>query len=196
MPMTTDTDLLESVLTKTTALVKGVRSDQGSLPTPCPGYDVQTLVNHIVSWVRKFAETATDAPTDGDPSVFVAGPDAAEQCAEAAARAIAGFRSGPDDRPVHMLSSALPASMVVGMMLMEYVGHGWDLATATGQPVPYSDDEAEAALAAGHATLKPEYRGADKTFGPELEPPTDATSVERLVAFLGRDPRAKAFPVD
>jgi uncharacterized protein (TIGR03086 family) len=186
--MSKETDLLESVLSKTTTLVAGVRPDQASSPTPCPGYDVQTLVNHIVGWLRTFAATATDSPSDEDPAAFRVGDDPAGQCAEAAERAVAGFRSGPDDRPVQM-SSTLPASMVVGMMLMEYVGHGWDLATATGQPVPYSDDEAEAALAAGHATLKPEYRGPDKTFGFELEPPADATAVERLVAFLGRNPR-------
>ena len=190
--MSTTIDLLDSVLTKTTALVKGVRLDQASSPTPCPGYDVQTLVNHITGWLRSFAGTATDSPTHEDPGAYAAGEDAAGQCAEAAQRAVAGFRSGPDDRPVHMMSSALPASMVVGMMLMEYVGHGWDLATATGQPVPYSDEEAGAALDAGHATLKPEYRGADKTFGPEVEPPADASAVERLVAFLGRQPRPQA----
>jgi hypothetical protein len=36
--------------------------------------------------------------------------------------------------------------------------------------------------------LKPEYRGADKAFGPEVAAAEGATALEQLVAFLGRDP--------
>jgi len=36
--------------------------------------------------------------------------------------------------------------------------------------------------------LKPEYRGPGKTFGYEVEVSDDAGPVDRLVAFLGRDP--------
>jgi uncharacterized protein (TIGR03086 family) len=74
------------------------------------------------------------------------------------------------------------------MMLMEYIGHGWDLASGTGQPVPYTDVEAAAALAAGKNMLSDDYRGPDKSFGPEVTVPSDATAVERLIGFIGRDP--------
>ena len=37
--------------------------------------------------------------------------------------------------------------------------------------------------------LRPEFRGPDKDFGPEVPAPADATALQRLVAFLGRDPR-------
>ena len=70
---------------------------------------------------------------------------------------------------------------------MEFITHGWDLATATGQRVPYTSAEATAALDAGRQMLKPEYRGSDKSFGEEVA--TGSTDpVDQLVAFLGRDP--------
>lgn len=58
-----------------------------------------------------------------------------------------------------MTSSPLPGEFVVNMLLMEYVGHGWDLCRATGRESPYSDHEADAALTAAQAILQPQYRG-------------------------------------
>lgn len=53
-----DIDVLESVLAKDTALLATVRPQQLSAPTPCPEYDVQALVNHIVGWLQVFAAAA------------------------------------------------------------------------------------------------------------------------------------------
>ncbi len=39
------------------------------------------------------------------------------------------------------------------------------------------------------AVLGPDHRGEGKSFGSEVEPPEDATEVERFIAFMGRDPR-------
>jgi uncharacterized protein (TIGR03086 family) len=71
---------------------------------------------------------------------------------------------------------------------METVTHGWDLARATGQATPYDDSSAEIALAAGRSMLVPEYRGVDKSFGPEVPVASTAPALDQLVAFMGRDP--------
>ena len=42
-----------------------------------------------------------------------------------------------------------PAPMVLNMTVMEYLAHGWDLARATGQPIPYTEQEGADALPAG-----------------------------------------------
>ena len=49
-----DIDLLNGVLTKTGDLIEGVEPDQRANPTPCPEYDVDALLDHIVGWVQVF----------------------------------------------------------------------------------------------------------------------------------------------
>jgi uncharacterized protein (TIGR03086 family) len=179
--MTSDLDLLESVLTKTEALVRGVGAEQMLLRTPCPDLDVEHLVDHVVGWVREFARRATSESAGEsaaeDPGSYRAGTQAAAQLDDASRRLVAGLRGSP--------SPAVPP----GMLLMEFIGHGWDLAVATGQPLTFTDEEAQAALTTGEQLLKPEYRGPGKSFGPQVTPPDDASALERLVAFLGREPR-------
>lgn len=172
--MADDVALLESVLTKTEALISEVGPEQHLLPSPCPGLDVRHLVDHLVGWARESARRLHGEESSEEPNAYRSADPAAE-FDHAAHRVLSGLRSAPE-----------PA-MPPGMLLMEFITHGWDLARATGEPITYSDAEAEAALATGRHLLKPEYRG--EAFGPEVEPPDDATAVERLVAFLGRDPR-------
>ena len=87
---------------------------------------------------------------------------------------------------VRLTMGEMPAPMVFDMTLMEYMTHGWDLATATGQAVPFTDTEAEDVLGRARATLKPEYRGPDSAMGEEAEAPPGAPAVVQLAAFMGR----------
>lgn len=64
----------------------------------------------------------------------------------------------------------------------------WDLATATGQPVPFGEEEAEEALARAQAALPAQYRGTGMAFGDIVEVPEDAPAVARLMGFMGRTP--------
>lgn len=179
---------LAAVIDKTTTLLAGVRPEQLALPTPCPDYDVAALTDHLVGWLRMFAARAAGAEHHEDPGAYKCGAHPVAEFAAAGRQAVAAFRSGAADRPLRMTSSELPGSMVLGMMLIEYVGHGWDLAVATGQPVPYTEPEAQAALEAARGMLMPAYRGPGQTFGFEVEVSADTTAVDRLVAFIGRDP--------
>ncbi|HEY6425870.1 MAG TPA: hypothetical protein VIX84_01425 [Acidimicrobiales bacterium] len=87
-----------------------------------------------------------------------------------------------------MTGPELPAAMVFNMTVMEYLTHGWDLATATRHPVPCTDDEAEDTLARARATPPAEYRGPDKAFGPIVDVPEAAPPIARLIGFMGRTP--------
>jgi uncharacterized protein (TIGR03086 family) len=173
--MADDVQLLESVLMKTEALVSAVGDEHQLLRTPCPDMDVEHLVDHLVGWARESARRVNGEKSDEEPNAYRSGEHPAREFDAAAKRLVEGLRS------------AVEPAMPPGMLLMEFIGHGWDLARATGQPVTYSEDEAQAALAAGRQMLKPEYRGS--SFGPEVEALDGAPAVERLVAFLGRDPQ-------
>jgi uncharacterized protein (TIGR03086 family) len=200
LPLVSDqVELLERVLGATGTLLAAVPSDAASRPTPCPGLDVAALVAHLDEWIARFADAAEDPEVSGsseasmsdasasDPDAWPAEP--AAHFRAAAARAVAGFRHGATERQLSITGGpTVPGAMVVGMMLMEYIGHGWDLAVATGQPVPFGDEESAAALAAGRQMLSEDFRGPDKSFGPAVPVPSDATALERLIGFLGRDP--------
>lgn len=183
----TDTSTLESVLSKTAAVVAGVKPDQGSLPTPCHEYTVDQLVHHIVSWVRIFANAGAGDPQPEDPE-GTAVTDPAADFREAAAKAIKGYGQLTDDAPVTLSSGSMPAAASVAMMTGEYLAHGWDLAKATGQRVSYTDEEAEVARTGLAPLLSPEYRGKDMPFGDVVEVSDDASELDRFLAFSGRQP--------
>ena len=179
-----DLDLLAGVMTKAADLVEGVAPDQLDRPTPCSDWDVRALVEHMVGWARVFDEAAKGGAYDGDPAVYKLTDDYAEQFRQSADRVVAGWRAHGMERTVRLTSGEIPAAIAFNVTLMEYTTHGWDLATAIGAPVPFTDDEAEATLERARKTLQPEYRG--DAIGPEVGAPDDASAATRLAAFMGR----------
>ena len=178
----TDVDVLESVLRKDEALIAGVRPDQAQQPTDCPGYDTAALVDHLVEWMGSFANAAGGHVSTED------GGDPAARFRASADRCLAAWREHGTDRTVHFMSSDLPAGAALSMTLMEFVTHGLDLARATDQPVPFTDDELELVLQRAQVTLPDQYRGEGKPFGPRVEVPDDAPAVDRVRGFMGRTP--------
>lgn len=173
-----ETDLLESVLDTTGTLISGVKPDQLHQPTPCADLDVNGIVDHLVGWASSFAARLTGGEFEGEPNEYHAGVDPADEFRRAASSIVGAYRAGGGE------AGKLP----IGVLLMEFLTHGWDLARATGQQADFSTEAAQQALAAGQAMLKPEYRGPDKSFGPEVEVPGSADPIDKVVAFLGRNP--------
>ena len=175
---TTETDLLDAVLTDTAATISAVTPDQQHWPTPCPDFDVARIVDHLVGWTSRFAAQMAGRAVEGDPDDFRTAGDPAAEFRQAAHTIVAAHRHGGE------ASKQLP----VGIILMESLVHGWDVATATGQTVTFSAEAVDQALVAGRQMLKPEYRGPGKSFGLEVAASDAANPLQRLVAFLGRDP--------
>ena len=187
-----DMDLMESIVTKTAGVLSGVRPEQAGLPTPCAEFDVRALVDHIVGYGQVFAAAATGETSAIDPGAYTA-PDfdtAAATFRRAAQQMIAGWRSHGVDRTVHISRGEVPAAMALDMTMIEYLTHGWDLATATGQPSPFTDDEAAEVLARAQKSLTAQFRGQGKPFGPVVEVAADAPPIHRMIGFMGRRPVA------
>lgn len=180
-----DIDMLESVLLKEHLLVENVRPEQLGDPTPCPDYDMRTLLDHVIGWLRAFAAGANGRPFDDDPTAFST-EDFAEEFKAAANDLVTGWRLHGTERNVRFATAEMPARTVLGMTLMEYVTHGCDLAIATGQAVPFSDAELETTLARARENLTDQYRGEGKPFGPAVDVGPDAPAVDRLLGFMGR----------
>jgi uncharacterized protein (TIGR03086 family) len=93
---------------------------------------------------------------------------------------------GALDRTVQAPFGEVPGTTFARFIVLDGLVHGWDLATATGQP--YEPSEALVAEADAFARQAIEPLRDGDTFGPAVEPPPSTTPIQRLAAFTGRRP--------
>jgi uncharacterized protein (TIGR03086 family) len=86
-----------------------------------------------------------------------------------------------NETPVRALAAVLAFGLLV---------HGWDYIAATGQSPNVPDSLADYVFGIAEKIITPDRR-ANGDFGQPVEPPDGASGFERLIAFTGRDPRAR-----
>jgi len=168
--------------------VHAVPEDAWSGPTPCDGWDVRTLVNHLVGenlWVPSMFEGKTIEEVgdrfDGD----VLGDRPAAAWDAAAGPAIDAVRGeGAMDRTVHLSFGDVPGGEYTSQLLADFLIHGWDLARSIGAD-DRLDPELVEACAAWFAEREDIYRGAG-VIADRPEVPPDADPQARLLAAFGR----------
>ena len=191
-------------------VIAGVRPERLTDPTPCTDMNVRALLAHLIGVLDRvaalgkgedpFAVTETPVPDDR-------WPDAWRESGRRAADAWS-------DHVVLERPMALPwidgsGAEVLASYLSELTVHTWDLATATGQQPDWDETVVAAALEA-RQILPAENRralyeeisaamGLDEVAVPFAEAvpiPDDASAIDRLVAWNGRDPARGPVPVD
>jgi uncharacterized protein (TIGR03086 family) len=182
---------LQTMLDKTLTLMEGTAKTDYGRSTPCDEYDVKAVLEHVAVWAPVFAAAVNDTRVDYDPTTHVVGNERIKVFAVAVDSMMSGLKANGIGRPMTMTSDPMPGEFVLNMMLMEYIGHGWDIARATGRALPYTDHEAVVALAAAQAIVQPQYRGTGM-FGQEADAGPNPTNLDRLAAFLGRNPHWSA----
>lgn len=173
----------------------GVQPDQLGTPTPCAQFDVAALVDHLVGAGWRAVALGRGEPPSGEdfPHVDLAHAPGQLRSAGAEAGQAWGGDGSLTATTVMPWGETYTGATLVAMYLTELAAHAWDLAVATGRPGSLDPAFAGPALDAARSMLKPEYRdvaGPGSPFGPEVEPPGDATAWERFAAFTGRQPRA------
>lgn len=178
-------DLLSEAFDHASVIVEQVSDDQLHNPTIC-GWDVASLLNHMVGGNRYFAASARGETPDR--ALFhedSLGEDPAEAYRRTAKESMAAWsRPGAVDGA---LASGAPAAFLWGIQLIEVLGHGWDLAEATGQSRDIPEYLVEPALEIAR-NLPPEQIRSEAVFGPEREAPAGASAGDRFAAYLGRMP--------
>ena len=183
-------DLLDChrrALARTEELVSHVAPDRLGAPTPCPGWDVLALMNHLVLGNRMYAWCARGrSGHDFDVHRDFVGDDPVEAFLSSA-RDIDRALADPAvlERPFELRYGRIPGADAVAIHVMELVAHGWDLARATGQPLGMAPDIVETALA---ARLPGDAHGPGRPLADRVAVAGDAEPLDRLVAGLGRDP--------
>jgi len=118
--------------------------------TPCPDWDLRTLLNHTILWTAYSAERRAHGESVAEDLMskdFTAEPGYAEAYQAQIAKAVHAW-SDPEawagDRSV--MGGAMPAADIAAMLIMEMVLHGWDVAKAAGQDYHCSGELAQAVL--------------------------------------------------
>ena len=124
-------------LEETRSIVAGIERAQWADATPCDDWDVEALLNHLVSgnfWAAELGAGGTIEDVgdrlDGD----VLGDDASGAYHTSAKLAAAAFEApGALEAPCAVSYGPVPGSVYAGHRFIDVLIHGWDLAVATGQ---------------------------------------------------------------
>jgi uncharacterized protein (TIGR03086 family) len=172
----------EQALAATRHVVETINDDDCHRPTPCPDWDVQALADHLIDTIARIG-AAADLPT----SV----PDwgSIDQRIQQVTQPILvewGRRGLTGE--IVFAGRTLPAHLVLGILCLELVVHGWDFAVALDRPFKTSDTHAAHVLGLARKTLNAQSR-ATAGFDPPVPMPADARPLDQLIAFTGRDPQ-------
>jgi uncharacterized protein (TIGR03086 family) len=171
--------LLVEAAPVTIALAGRISPEDLGRPTPCREWDVRGLVGHLLEWgppLEGAARKEAVAPGGGDGDVR----------AQLERLAAAWGEADAWDGGTVMGGIEMPADLVGGMVLGEFVLHGWDLARGIGVPVAFSGDVLR--LMYDEVARSAEQGRAMGVYGPEVPVPADAAMFDRVLALSGRDP--------
>jgi uncharacterized protein (TIGR03086 family) len=180
---------LDTVTSALTGLVKGTRADQLDNPTPCDKWAVRDLLGHFAGGLTSCATAFREGtPVDTSPRPDLLGDEPGPAFAAVVDDFDAAIRAQDAmEKMIDLPFGGIPAPVFLRFLAFDLTVHSWDLATATGQKYVPSDGLVAEADAFARQAVTAEMRDGD-TFAVEVDPPSDATPIERLVAFAGRRP--------
>jgi len=147
--------------------------------TTCDGWDVRTLMNHMLDTQRYFAGVARGenvSPPAPIPPALVT-DDPADDFRHACAEVLQAF-----EKP-GVIEQTGPS---LGIAFSDQLLHGWDLAASTGQDTTMPEGLPEAAFEMIFGRFTEEQRKG--VFKPEIGVGPSASAQDRLLAYTGRDP--------
>jgi uncharacterized protein (TIGR03086 family) len=179
--------LLERAINYTLGSLHLVTPAAMSRPTPCRDWDLGALLRHVDDSLTALYEAIDlgrvdlvppEGDLDGDPVAAVR---------DRARRLLGAWAAGGSPDAVSIAGRPLTPTIVTSTGAVEVAVHGWDVARACGRdrPIPPS-------LAFELLELSPLLvTEADRPglFAPPVDVSPLASPGDRLLAFLGRDPR-------
>lgn len=179
-PLQDAVELLERSLAYTGVALADVRSGNLRNPTPCDGWTLGRLLEHMADALDAFTEAAS-----GRVEVLPGPPTSTRVDAlREKACALLGAWVRARQTWVRVGDQDLGAALLVATAALEITVHGWDVAQATGRRSPLPQELARRLLPVAQAVIDPADRGT--RFGPPLEAPPATSHGRRLLAYLGR----------
>ncbi|MFE3451608.1 TIGR03086 family metal-binding protein [Nonomuraea sp. NPDC059194] len=183
-----------AVLAGVEVVARATSEDLGR-PTPCAGWTLADLLAHMTAQHRGFAAAARGEGADlaawrlppADDDLLMSYGQAARHVIDAFAQD--GVLERGFTLPEFGPGTVFPGARAIGFHFIDYVVHGWDVATALGIGYAVEDDLVEAAWPIAQAVPDDERRlTPGSAFRPGLAVPQDATRFDRILAMLGRSP--------
>ncbi|WP_157845374.1 TIGR03086 family metal-binding protein [Kitasatospora phosalacinea] len=165
--------------------------DGWSAPTPCPGWDARTTLNHVVGGMRIFAAelTGTDPGGEHHDDWLGTDPTGAYRAAAEADRAAWQHAAATDadlaEAKVRLGFGPVPGPMAALIHLTEVLVHGVDLAVAIDRTDLVDQHLCQDLLTCMQQMDMDAFRRPGM-FGPERPASESAPAHARLLAFLGR----------
>ncbi|MFD3747125.1 TIGR03086 family metal-binding protein [Nocardia sp. NPDC058633] len=182
-------------------VVAGIADDQWNLPTPCSDWTVTQVVQHAAGDQLAYAAALGVGPGPSynpfDPSGEIDG-SAVELVREAVDQTAAAWTTVSIDTATvatPLPHGDLPTPVAATLAALDAAVHAWDIAIATGQPSPLTDDLSTHLLTAAR-TIHPAPGSGTAAeiieplrqwgaYAPVVEAPTTTPTTE-LLHYLGR----------
>jgi len=180
-PLAGAVELLERALGYTRVVLADVGPDNLDAPTPCSGWTLTRLLEHMEDALDAFTEAAA-----GQVHVQLVRPTGSRVDAlrDKACALLGAWTDARPRTPVTVGDRQLEAPLLVATAALEIAVHGWDVAQATGRRTPIPEDLARGLQPIAARVVQPTDRGS--LFGPARRPEPPTTPSDDLMAFLGR----------
>jgi uncharacterized protein (TIGR03086 family) len=180
-------ELLDSAVSYALTEAAVVTPQLLSSPTPCPGWDLKILLNHVVDSIRVLHE----AITIGGVSASAAPDDALRPRLDPVARlrretAMLLAAGVAAEGTVYIGDRELTTSLVTVAGAIEIAVHGWDISVACGDARVIPSNLAAVLLPIAPLLITAETRSG--LFADPVPLARPACPGDELVAFLGRQP--------
>ena len=189
-PLSRGLELLESAVSYALAGAGMATPQLLSRPTPCAGWDLETLLNHVSDSIVALYEAIATAGVGASaaPGYLRPSPDPVARLRSQAGRLLVAYAgAGPAEHLVAIGDRELAASTVAVTGAIEITVHGWDISVACGARRPVAAGLAAVLLPIAPLLITPSTRPG--LFADPVRLPGPACPGDQLVAFLGRQPR-------
>ena len=187
--MNESVELLAAAVTDAAPNYAKVTAADLTKPTPCEGWDLRALLNHTLSRLALSAKAARLEPVDSfaDIEIDHVGDDPADAFKRLSGQAVDAWRACDDfTTPRVTPMGPIPPEGVLLFGAQDVFIHAWDVATTLGVEPVLSDQMIEVFTNTHRQSVDDATRAA--FFAPEIPIGPDANPLDKLVAFLGRQP--------
>lgn len=163
-------------------VLHGIAADDLEKQTPCREFDVAGLTDHLMNSITVLGGAAGAEFPERDRT------DSVERQVVLAGRpALDAWKRRGLDGTVPFGNSEAPATVMAGILSLEFLVHAWDYAATVGREVNAPDSLTDYVMGLATKVITPQGR-TRAGFDDPVDIPDDAGSLDRLLAFTGRRP--------